>query len=75
MSVQLIQFLGAGTILEALEIDARVIVVPNTSLMDNHQLELAEELERQGYLLQGHLGYVENCELCFKYHFRLINSI
>lgn len=47
---------GAGTILEALEIDARVIVVPNTSLMDNHQLELAEELERQGYLLQGHLG-------------------
>ncbi|ETS82250.1 hypothetical protein PFICI_07252 [Pestalotiopsis fici W106-1] len=47
---------GAGTILEALDIDARVIVVPNTSLMDNHQLELAEELERQGYLLQGHLG-------------------
>lgn len=47
---------GAGTILEALDIDARVIVVANTSLMDNHQLELAEELEKQGYLLQGHLG-------------------
>ncbi|KAM0808613.1 putative UDP-N-acetylglucosamine transferase subunit ALG13 [Seiridium cardinale] len=47
---------GAGTILEALDVDARVIVIPNTSLMDNHQLELAEELDKQGYLLQGHLG-------------------
>ncbi|KAH6655493.1 hypothetical protein BKA67DRAFT_560855 [Truncatella angustata] len=47
---------GAGTILEALTVDARVIVVPNTSLMDNHQLELAEELDKQGYLIQGHLG-------------------
>ncbi|KAI1850530.1 hypothetical protein JX266_003812 [Neoarthrinium moseri] len=47
---------GAGTILESLNVDARVIVVPNTSLMDNHQLELAEELARQGYLVHGHLG-------------------
>lgn len=52
---------GAGTILEALSVDARVIVVPNTSLMDNHQLELAVELDEQGYLLRGHLGYVCCC--------------
>jgi beta-1,4-N-acetylglucosaminyltransferase len=48
---------GAGTVLEALSVNSRLIVVPNTTLMNNHQLELAEELEKQGYLIQGHLGY------------------
>jgi len=35
---------GAGTILEVLESGARLIVAVNESLMDNHQMELADAL-------------------------------
>jgi beta-1,4-N-acetylglucosaminyltransferase len=41
--------------LDALSVNARTIVVPNTSLMDNHQVELAEEFDRLGYLRWGKL--------------------
>jgi len=40
---------GAGTVLDAMRLSLPIIVVPNTSLADNHQAELAEELNRQGY--------------------------
>lgn len=46
---------GSGSILDALRQVKKLIVVPNTVLMDNHQKELAEELERQGYLVEGSL--------------------
>lgn len=42
--------------LDALDVHARLIAVPNPSLMDNHQEELAEEYDRQGYLVWGKLG-------------------
>ena len=35
-----------------------LIVIPNPVLQDNHQLELAEELQRQRYALHGDLTYV-----------------
>ncbi|KAF2626267.1 glycosyltransferase family 1 protein [Macroventuria anomochaeta] len=46
---------GSGSILEALRYQVPLIVVPNTSLLDNHQEELAVAMERSGYLLRGHV--------------------
>ncbi|KAL2045152.1 hypothetical protein N7G274_002233 [Stereocaulon virgatum] len=47
---------GSGSILHALRIDVPLIVVPNTALLDNHQVELAEELAKQGYVIHGKLN-------------------
>lgn len=46
---------GTGSILDALRISVPLIVVPNTTLLDNHQLELAEELAKQRYVVHGSL--------------------
>ncbi|KAL8827357.1 MAG: hypothetical protein Q9191_003229 [Dirinaria sp. TL-2023a] len=46
---------GSGSILDALRISVPLIVVPNPSLLDNHQIELAEELSAQGYVVHGRL--------------------
>jgi beta-1,4-N-acetylglucosaminyltransferase len=42
---------GSGTILECLEMDKDFIVVLNTTLQDNHQIELSQKLSEQGYLI------------------------
>jgi UDP-N-acetylglucosamine transferase subunit ALG13 len=42
---------GAGSIIESLEANKKLIVVINENLMDNHQLELGEKMYKQGYLL------------------------
>jgi UDP-N-acetylglucosamine transferase subunit ALG13 len=52
---------GAGSVLEALSAGRRLVVVPNRSLMDDHQVQLAGALEERGYLRQvgwdaGHGG-------------------
>lgn len=46
---------GSGTILDALRISVPLIVVPNTELLDNHQVELAEVLAEQEYVVYGRL--------------------
>jgi len=45
--------LGSGTILDAMRFQLPLIVVPNLSLLDNHQKELADELARQGYVTKS----------------------
>ncbi|XP_008486158.2 UDP-N-acetylglucosamine transferase subunit ALG13 homolog, partial [Diaphorina citri] len=42
---------GAGTSLEVLEAGKLLITVVNQSLMDNHQLELAQKFHELGYSL------------------------
>ncbi|CAI6320363.1 unnamed protein product [Periconia digitata] len=44
---------GSGTILEALRFHISLIVVPNKQLLDNHQEELADAMEKSRYLLKG----------------------
>ncbi|KAL0469957.1 glycosyltransferase family 28 C-terminal domain-containing protein [Neurospora intermedia] len=47
---------GSGTILEVLRLQVPLVVVPNPTLMDNHQAELAQELESTGDAVYGRLG-------------------
>ena len=49
---------GSGSVLEALRLAVPLIVVPNPSLLDNHQVELAEEMATQGYAVHGNLEFV-----------------
>lgn len=46
---------GSGSILDGLRMGLPLVVVPNPTLLDNHQEELAEELARQGYVVHGKL--------------------
>lgn len=47
---------GSGSIMEALRLDLPLVVVPNPALLDNHQVELADALSKQGYVVHGRLG-------------------
>jgi len=49
----IISHAGSGSILSGLRLGKPMIVVPNTKLMDNHQVELAEVLQREGYLVMA----------------------
>jgi beta-1,4-N-acetylglucosaminyltransferase len=44
---------GAGSVLDALRWGKRLVVVENKALMNGHQRELIEELQGQGYLVEG----------------------
>ncbi|EXJ73854.1 uncharacterized protein A1O5_03616 [Cladophialophora psammophila CBS 110553] len=47
---------GSGSVLDALRIGVPIVVVPNTDLLHNHQVELAEALAEQEYVIHGKLG-------------------
>jgi len=46
---------GTGSVLDALRIGVPVIVVPNPTLLDNHQVEFAEVMAKMGYAVHGQL--------------------
>ncbi|KAJ1326562.1 beta-1,4-N-acetylglucosaminyltransferase [Microdochium nivale] len=52
----IISHAGSGSIMDALRYNAKLIAVPNESLMDNHQAELANEMQSQGFLVSGRIG-------------------
>lgn len=47
----IISHAGTGSILDAVRSHKPLIVVANTQLMDNHQLEIANQFSQFGYLL------------------------
>jgi beta-1,4-N-acetylglucosaminyltransferase len=55
MEGAVISHAGSGSIMDALRISVPLVVVPNTSLLHNHQEELAEELAKQEYVVHGKL--------------------
>jgi beta-1,4-N-acetylglucosaminyltransferase len=55
---------GAGIILESLKNKKKLIIVVNDLLMDNHQIELAEALEKDNYAF--YCSIVENIIYDFK---------
>ncbi|OAF66327.1 hypothetical protein A3Q56_05941, partial [Intoshia linei] len=50
MSDLIISHSGAGTIMECLRIKKKIIACVNNDLMDNHQLEFAQQLDIEQYL-------------------------
>lgn len=48
---------GAGSCLETLEKGKPLIVVINEKLMNNHQLELAKQLHKDGHVLYCNCRY------------------
>ena len=50
LELRLTRHTGSGTILDVLRLKKPLIVVPNSSLLDNHQQELADALEDLGHL-------------------------
>jgi len=57
---------GAGSILETLESRRPLIVVPNETLMNNHQTQLAETLAEKGYLFCAKLSSPKSLVLQIK---------
>ncbi|KAG8529459.1 uncharacterized protein KY384_006096 [Bacidia gigantensis] len=46
---------GSGSVLDALRVNVPLVLVPNKTLLDNHQEELAEEMAAQGYAVHGRI--------------------
>jgi beta-1,4-N-acetylglucosaminyltransferase len=47
--------LGSGSLMDGLTFGVPTVLVPNPSLLNNHQEELAQEAEKAGYCIRGDL--------------------
>ncbi|CAO3584942.1 unnamed protein product [Absidia cylindrospora] len=47
---------GSGTILQALRLHKRLVVIVNESLLDNHQTELAQIMATKNYVVYGDIS-------------------
>lgn len=57
---------GSASVIESLEAGKTLIVVVNEALMDNHQLELAEQMANMGFLVYTACkGLVDKLDLIF----------
>ncbi|SCV00564.1 LAMI_0G05908g1_1 [Lachancea mirantina] len=61
----IISHAGTGSILDALRAHKRLVVVVNTSLMDNHQAEIADKFAAEGYLVSA-TATVESVTQCLE---------
>uniref|UniRef100_A0A6B2GAP3 UDP-N-acetylglucosamine transferase subunit ALG13 n=1 Tax=Myxobolus squamalis TaxID=59785 RepID=A0A6B2GAP3_MYXSQ len=67
---------GAGSVLEGLKHDKKLLVVINEALMNNHQTELAHKLESEEYLLSCLVKNVEESFIkVIKTDFREYNKV
>ena len=57
--ILLIRTAGSGTILDVLRKNIPLIVVPNPTLLDNHQVDLASELHERRHLKACTVQYVQ----------------
>ncbi|KAF8630228.1 hypothetical protein AX15_003051 [Amanita polypyramis BW_CC] len=62
----IISHAGSGTILEALRLRKALIVVPNSTLLDDHQQELAQALEAEGHLKSTSVSDLAKSVAAFK---------
>ncbi|KAI1621143.1 beta-1,4-N-acetylglucosaminyltransferase [Exophiala viscosa] len=60
---------GSGSVLDVLRVGIPIVVVPNTDLLHNHQVELAEALAEQDYVVYGK---IDMCVYDPNQHFDLI---
>jgi beta-1,4-N-acetylglucosaminyltransferase len=51
--------IGTGSLMEGLALRVPTILVPNLSLADNHQAELADHFEKAGYCVHGDIRSVK----------------
>lgn len=67
---------GTGSVLDALRIGKHPVVVVNSKLMDNHQIEIAEELFRKRHLLVSgdtdSVGFIKALKMHQEYLFETL---
>ena len=64
----IISHAGAGSIMDGLALKKKLIVVVNTSLMDNHQMELAQAMADRNFCLQTSVDGLQQVLASGKWH-------